>query len=300
MINRFPGVKLEFVIHKNFALKVGLDRFWAKYTKVGKLENFVYSLADMPWYKPLAGRQYGQKYLQCNNDETQPKFFLRVSVTVANLRNVRKCLLRYANRTGYMFIIHHPTRKAGGGGHDGTLLRWTNAYVASDSSLIPNLTPRHFSPALMPIPPGQPRCDKPPVFIVQGDIERRNLEEINWMLATTEQFSLRVMTRQRNTLWNDSRIEYHLNLPMTEFHEAFQTAAFILPLISSNSKKTFTYFHGRSTSTIPYGVHFQLSFVADIHVRDAFGAAFSGTHAGPAIKHYWHEGNANSFLTSFR
>jgi hypothetical protein len=288
-------------VNKKYAGIVGLDKFWGKYAREGSIKDFSYTLADMPWYQPLAGRQFGKRNLECHSDKSHPKFFLRVSVTVANLKKVDDCLSSYANQSDYMFIIHHPTKRAGGGGHDGNLIPWTNAYVASTARVVHELTPRHFSPALMPIPRGDPKskCLTQPVFIVQGDIERRNLQELEWMLSTPEEFIIRIMTRSRpdSINWTDARVQWELDRPMVEFHEAFQSASYMLPLISPQSRKTFTYFHGRSTSSIAYGAHFGLGFLAHRSVSRAFKPEFDNE---PTLKHYWHCCDELSFLMAFR
>lgn len=151
-----PEKNITFVIQSHFGKTEGLFDLFQKYGNRGIINPFNYRFEEMNWYKPLAGREL--KKLICNSDNGQKKFWLRVVVTIANLHGVKSCLLPYANSSKYMFIIHHPTKHSGGGGFDGSIISWTNSYIASNATLISNLSPRHFSPSLLPVPPKHPNC----------------------------------------------------------------------------------------------------------------------------------------------
>jgi hypothetical protein len=282
---------ITFVIETDFAITEGLFELYSKYGKIGSINPFYFRFEKIPWYTPLAGREH--RTLLCNSDSLHSKYWLRVVVTVANLPGVSKCLAPYANSSSYLFIIHHPTSRSGGGGHDGSLLPWSNAYVASNASPIYKLTDRHFSPALLPLSPGRPNCSQPPIFIIQGDPERRNFMEAHWMLETRHNFTLRIMNRYLIRSFNDSRVQYIENSSLLHFHEAFLDAAFLLPLIAPSVGRTRSYFHGRSTSSVAFGAHFRLRFLSHAAVESTFHHEFK------SWTHYWHNGSKVGFLKAF-
>ena len=288
VLELYPVNNITFVMEVGFAKEEGLVELFHKYGATGPINPFYYRFEEMFWYKPLAGREF--KKLICNKDNTKSKYWLRVIVTIANLNGVDKCLLSYANSSKYMFIIHHPTKRSGGGGFDGSIISWNNSYIASNATIISDLSPRHFSPSLMPLLPGRPNCHTPPVFIVQGDPERRNFVEIDWLLETNYSFTVRIMNRVLLRKFSDSRVEYLENISLLKFHELFLDAAFILPLISPSYGKTRSYFYGRSTSSIAFGTHFRLRFLSHIAVESTFHYEFK------SFIHYWHDGRKSSFL----
>lgn len=286
-----PSQNITFVIHEDFARSEGLDELYRKYGPTGPINPFYFRFDKIPFYTPLAGRE--QRRLLCNSDSLHPKYWLRVVVTVANLPGVSRCLAPYANSSSYLFIIHHPTYRSGGGGHDGLLLSWSNAYVASNALPIYKLTSRHFSPALLPLSPGRPNCSQPPIFIIQGDPERRNFLEVNWMLETPQRFILRIMNRYLVRTIIDHRVQYIENSSLSFFHETFLDAAFLLPLISPLVGRTRSYFYGRSTSSVAFGAHFRLRFLSHTAVKSTFHNELKSWN------HYWHDGSRASFLKAF-
>lgn len=287
-----PSFNITFVINQEYSRQQGLDKLYDKYGRHGPINPFYYRFEEMPWYLPLAGREY--KRLLCNSDENHPKFWLRAVITIANLPGVYNCLYPYANLSNYLFIIHHPTKKSGGGGYDGHILSWTNAYVASNSIPVLQVTGRKFSPALLPLQPIPPNCNKPPIFICQGDPQRRNFAEIEWMLETDHSFLLKLMNRYLARRFNDTRVQHIENSSLLTFHESFLGSAFILPLISPMIEKTRSYFYGRSTSSIAFGVHFHLRFLSHIAVESVFH------HELTSRTHYWHDGRKPNFLKVLR
>jgi hypothetical protein len=287
-----PSNNITYVINQEFAAREGLDELFLKYGDMGSIHPFYYRFDKMPWYAPLAGRE--SRRLICHSDATHRKYWLRAIVTIANLPGVDKCLLPYANSSSFLFIIHHPTERSGGGGHDGSILSWSNSYVASNATLVSDLTNRHFSPALLPLAPSRPHCKQPPIFIVQGDPARRNFMEVNWMLATNYSFTIKLMNRYLVHNINDQRIHYIENSSLLIFHETFLHAAFILPLISPSLGRTRSYFYGRSTSSVAFGVHFRLRFLTHVALESTFHTEFK------SWTHYWHDGSQQSFLRSLK
>jgi hypothetical protein len=287
-----PTQNITFVIHEDFARNEGLVELYHKYGQTGPINPFYFRFDQILSYTPLAGREH--QTLLCHPDFLSPKYWMRVVVTVANLPGVSECLAPYANSSSYLFIIHHPTSRSGGGGHDGSLLPWRNAYVASNAAPIYELTSRHFSPALLPLSPGRPNCSQPPIFIIQGDPERRNFMEVKWMLETEHPFTLRIMNRYLVRTFNDHRVQYIENSTLLYFHEAFLDAAFLLPLIAPSVGRTRSYFHGRSTSSVAFAAHFRLRFLAHAAVNATFH------HELKSWTHYWHNGSKASFLKAFR
>jgi hypothetical protein len=292
VVQLHPSHNITFVINQEFAMSEGLDQLFLAYGARGAIQPFNYRFDKMPWYTPLAGREY--RRLVCHSDATHRKYWLRVIVTIANLPGVDQCLLPYANSSNYIFIIHHPTERSGGGGHDGSIRSWSNAYVASNATMITDLTHRHFSPALLPLQPSVPDCNQPPIFIVQGDPQRRNFIELNWMLATNYSFTIKLMNRYLVRSFKDQRLLYLENSTLLVFHETFLDAAFILPLIAPSYGKTRSYFHGRSTSSIAFGIHFRLRFLSHVALESTFHSEFR------SWTHYWHDGRPSSFLQSLR
>jgi hypothetical protein len=97
-------------------------------------------------------------------------FDMHVQVTVGNFMHVG-CMPLYVDDPRYLIIMHHAEE-----GNLHTLLaNFRNSYVASGGEGVAKLTQRHFLPSLMPIEATPPNCGAPPVFIVQGGLERRNL-----------------------------------------------------------------------------------------------------------------------------
>lgn len=282
--NMYPLYNITFVIYRNYGYQLELNKLYDKYAKSGPIQPFYYRFDEMPWYKPLAGflKKKNSMSLICNSDKNQKKYWLRVVVTMPKLPGLAKCLAPYANSSKYLFLIHHPTPLSGQGGADGELITWDNAYVASNATTILPLTSRHFSPILMPVPPVPPNCHGPPIFISQGRIGVRTTEEIKWMLETPYNFTIKLMGHTLRRSTNDTRVKYIENSTFVAFHEEFLGAAFLLPLISPTDERTQSYFHGRGSSNLAFGIHFRLRLLSHIAVESAFHNELRSWN------HYWY------------
>ena len=56
----------------------------------------------------------------------------------------------------------------------------------TDATVAKQGTPRTFTPSEMPVKAVDPDCGAPPVFVVQGALERRLKEQLAWVLRQVE------------------------------------------------------------------------------------------------------------------
>lgn len=268
---------IKFTVDYSFANSTGLIPFWQKYWNSSVLgsSGHTYEFRKMLSFLP-----------KCKLTQNS-SFDLVVFVTQVRNFTTVDCLRKYENNSKFLMIVHHPERTD----PLSQLVPWTNTYVASDNNYIMMVTPRHFSPSIMPLPHGIPNCNKNPIFIVQGELspDRRVIEELSSYLQMSEEykFIVRILTKTKNSNLTDphNRIEYHQSLPMVDYHENFLDASFLLPLISPDVDGTRHYFQGHPTSSIAYAAHFHLRVIghkAIFHsyhheLRDNIGYQHNGT-----------------------
>ena len=291
-----PGRNITFIVSNTFAEKSGLKRFWQKYVTMESLAG-----AQVQWqpldhfYQPIL------RYKRCFKDNATAHaihYDLRVIVTsvVHADANFSKCCAIYANNSRYMFIIHRPHE----GDQRAAALSWNNSFVASQAEANRRAIEKErlFTPHRMPLSPSPPDCSQRPVAVVQGGMNRRELIELEWLLRHTPKWNvtIRVLTKRElsNKITKDGRIDFRRSLDMTEFHEAFLGASFILPLIMPGKGQSSEYLQGHPTSTIAYSLHFGLRVIAHEVVFDAYRYDLQGQII------YLHEGNEVSFSFAMR
>ena len=163
--------------------------------------------------------------------------------------------------------------------------------MATDAAVAKQGTPRTFTPSEMPVKAVDPDCGAPPVFVVQGALERRLKEQLAWVLLDggsnggnneggnneggNKGVTLRILTRSSiEGLFSDEQrkrhVDYRQNMGMTEYAEAPLGAAFLLTLISPDVESTAHYFRGHPTSSIAYAVNYGLHVVGRRELRGAY------------------------------
>ncbi|CAE7843458.1 unnamed protein product, partial [Symbiodinium microadriaticum] len=246
--------QVVFLISEWFGEASGLRVFWSKYVTKNSLPAEIRWVPMQNYYEQIV-----QRY-SCGKDSTTAAnlhYDLRVIVTsIASTTNFLKCASPYANNSRYIFVIHRPHNPL----QRVAALYWNNSYVASQSTANLQHIPldRLFTPSLMPIGSTPPRCSERPVAIIQGGIAtRRILTELLWLLDHIPVINITIRILSLEKLPNaisvdDDRIDFRQKLAMTEFHESFQGAAFILPLIFPGGNATASYLQGHPTSSIAY------------------------------------------------
>lgn len=288
VINLYPESYCRFIVDQRFGERTGLKEFWDTYAKEGPIENFSYNFVEIENYRPLHD-QYTNKREVCNPDNITTYFDLRVVVTTPRLNISIFCLTDYVENPKYLFILHHPEYL------ERDMVKYSNAYIASNSLIARQLSPRTFSPDLFPIQQKPPNCNLPPVFIAQGDISsRRYVTELFWLLNLDQgnlNITIRILTKadKPSFLLNDPRVEYYQNLNMTLFHEKFIHSSFLLLLISPNYRTTKSYLSGHPSSNIAYGKTFNLQFIGHQDVYSAYRTELSITDG------YWYDGTHDDF-----
>jgi hypothetical protein len=296
------SVTVMFLISHSFAMKSGLKVFWERY-QAGRTLGAELKWVDLDsYYKPIMDNEG-----VCGSDEATKatlQYDLRVVVTIpaSRARMIKTCFTPYANRSDHMIVIHRPHQPE----HRQVATEWNNSFIATQASAIGKFisAERLFTPSLMPIPPAPPDCSSArPVVMVQGAVATKRVRtELLWLLAPKYDFNVtvRILTRQDPPLdlleyMADERMEYRMGLDMVGFHEAFLGAAFILPLIMpGNLTITKSYVNGHPTSSIAYGMHFQLRFISHRIVYKAYKVEMLGRTS------YWHDGSETDFVASVR
>eukprot|EP01035_Chromulina_nebulosa_P028360 gene28360-37422_t len=290
-----PAVSIVFLVTAAFANHSGIDELWHRYAVTsGNIPQFSYEIIDVPEYSPVSS------WRDCSDESSmrlRMKYHLRVIVTLPKLYN---CMVPFANDSTHLMIIHHLDPPSSITHWHWKLVGWSNVYIASNLREVAKLTDRHFTPSLLPLPRGSPVHDSVPVFIVQGDLLRRDITELEWLLTERPALNISVRILTRSALppvlsdMNDSRIDYRNNLNTTEFHEAFIGAHFMLPLIGIGHNVTSRYLHLHPTSSIAFGVHFRLHFVMHEAVFHAYEEDLQG---GPTL--YLHDGSQEQAIIQF-
>jgi hypothetical protein len=277
---------ITFVVDRNFAKVTDLISFWDKYWNSSELYSLGHKY-EFKWQKSILRK--------CEKaDNVTNEFALVVFVTQPISESFVKCLSNYQNNSKFLNIVHHPESHS----PLAQIVHWNNTYVASDNEKILNLTPRHFSPSLMPLSVSTPNCQKNPIFIVQGGLEsyRRNLEELKWYLDMSDKykFTVRIMTRSPYPNITDTyhRIEHLQHQPMVKFHEGFLDGAVLLPLISPDFGPTRHYFQGHPTSNIAYASHFNLRVVGHRGILNSYKYELRNNIG------YWHNGTKESAIVA--
>jgi hypothetical protein len=186
------------------------------------------------------------------------------------------CVSSFRNDERFAFILHYAIPE---------LLPWTNVFPATNAAAVRKRSPRAFTPSEMPVSRAPPECGKPPVFVAQGSMGRRLVEQLTWLLesgdlgrgggaggkssGSRDDFTLRILTRSGlDGIVKDHKkaqirkhIDHRQNLGMLDYAEAPLGAAFMLPLISPDFKGTSHYFHGHPTSNIAFAVNYGLHVV---------------------------------------
>ena len=286
-------LRVVFLISESFGEKSGLRAFWSKYVSSHELPAVVRWVPMDDYYQAIVKRQ------GCGRDSTVAAhlhYDLRVIVTsTSSNKKFMTCTLPYANNTRHIFVIHRPQSPL----QRPAALYWNNSYVASQSMANIRCIPpeRLFTPSVMPIAPTPPDCSKRPVAIVQGGIAtRRVVTELIWLLKHTPTINITIRILSRQDLpsvlpADDDRIDFRKQLTMTEFHEAFLGAAFIMPLIFPGVNATESYLQGHPTSSVAYGLHFRLRFIGHHIVHTAYAAEMKGR------LNYWHKGTVTEFIS---
>jgi hypothetical protein len=295
-----PGRRIRLYLYREFARRSGLDDIWGRHWNAdyaGLRNSVSYEFVDN--YTPLYRISNGigiVSTMECF--DVVHDYDLWVLATVRMYKEAVDCLQRYANSSKFMFIVHHAEK---GSQHE-PMLSWNNAYVCSNASTVRQLTPRHFSPAVMPFPRARAACGLPPVFIVQGSLAtgRRVLSELKWLLRMPPeyQFRVRILTRawpeELGVEDHHGRLEVLLDLNATRYHEQFLDAAFLLPLISPARRATAHYFKGHPTSSIAYASHFNISVIGHHQIAREYDMELSG------MQGYYHSGDRHDFAEKVR
>ena len=304
-----PLHDITFYISDKFGQTSGIDKLWGKYAETGPIRNLKYEIAFL--------HEYADLDVACNRESitTSPYmlrrneqgvwgnifFDMHVQVTVQD-HNHFGCMPLYQDDPRYMIIMHHAEGVAlESNGHQHFLMSsFRNAFVASGSETIKNLTQRHFVSSLMPILPTNPICSAPPVFVVQGSLSRRNMTELKVLFDIAPPLNFLVKVRSKSKMpfeWftNDKkRGDFVAHADMTAFHEMFVGAAFILPLIpGAGDGDPRGYLHNHPTSSIAYAANFGLRVVGHKDVPAAYPEALGGR-----LGHY-HDGTDESVSGAF-
>jgi hypothetical protein len=114
-----------------------------------------------------------------------------------------------------------------------------------------------------------------PIYIIQGNLsdERRNFKLLKLLLEQTYEFDFKVKILGRGKL-NDRFNKYEnklllrYNLDFIDYHKEFLGCYSIIPLIS---KKTHPqYYTNKLTSSINYGLAYNLNFLLDRDLQDIY------------------------------
>jgi len=286
----FNTSQITYLIYSDYAEKLGLRKFWEKYWQEGPLKQFKYE-----WTHMNVPSIY---FHRCMNPVTRfDQFDVRI---VATMRNIQKapidsCLNKYQNSPRLYFIIHHAEAHLA----DRAIV-WENMYIASNAREISKVSPRHFTPDAMPIQPKEPSCHLKPIVIIQGELTKRYLPELFYILDANPKFNItiRILTKSDANLLKskarDKRIEFHKNLDMTSYHEKFLGGSFVLPLISSaNTSFSYGYLKGHPTSSITYAKHFRIPIIGLNKIVEAYPNDINITNG------YWHDGSIGGILSTF-
>lgn len=133
-------------------------------------------------------------------------------------------------------------------------------------------------PSEFPYPETKPNFQKPPIFLIQGNIQskRRNYRSLipvlehysitnsqpNTSVKPTIQFKIMILGRGNLPEYlqpYQNQIILKPNLNDHEYHQAIQEATFILPLVDHTYQHK--YFKKKLTSSMTYGIGFGLRFV---------------------------------------
>ena len=274
-----PLHDVTFYVHENFAQASGIGAFWGKYAKTGPIRDLKYKIVTLYNYTSLDHA--------CNRESIlSGPFFLKtagkkvvdevhmdmhVQVTIHDHKSFG-CLPLYVDDPRYVMIMHH----AETGTLHYKLSQFRNVFIASGSAAVKLITENHFTPSLMPMRPNPPNCDKPPLFMVQGSIGRRNLTELKVLFDMEPQQKFHVSVRSKTALtaeWfmTDDRGDFLQHTNMTTFHESFKGAAFILPLIpGAGDGDPRGYLHNHPTSSIAYAANFGMRIVGHKNIPVAY------------------------------
>jgi hypothetical protein len=143
-----------------------------------------------------------------------------------------------------------------------------------------------------------------PVVIVQGEISarRRDLSELQTILETGGlDIYVKVLTRSRPRLswvkretWRGQWIQ-HAN--MTNYHKAFQGAAFLLAGMNPNVERQKYYFMGHPSSNIAYALHFGLQIIGHEAIPKEY-LALNTPFSGGEPAGFWHNGSKSSIVNA--
>ena len=280
-----PKHDITFYISALFSTAArGLEPFWDKYRDQGPIRDFKYkmvTLMDHPSLELVCNRTHGwsQPYVVDNATNEDLHFHMRVHVTIYNTRSV-SCVPVYTDDPHYIFIVHHAEQER----PHHLLSAMRNVYFATDSEGVKKITNNHFTPSLMPIAATPPDCTQPPLFIIQGGLNRRNLSEVESVLKDASlNVRVRVVSLSKPPAWmtKDKRVSVVKDTDMTVFHEQFVGAAFILPLIvgADDGSDPEGYLHDHPTSNIAYSAHFELRVVGHTALLDAYPSVLQGRRA---------------------
>jgi hypothetical protein len=123
-----------------------------------------------------------------------------------------------------------------------------------------------------------PYCDnvKPaelPIFVIQGDIKRRDLDILKIILEGSYDYDYRIKILGRTRLpsefdkYSDKLIlKYDLNF--IDYHSEFLDCYCILPLITKDTRPE--YYSKKLTSSIIYGLAYNLHFLIDKDLQDIY------------------------------
>jgi hypothetical protein len=103
-----------------------------------------------------------------------------------------------------------------------------------------------------------------PIYIIQGDFSRRNLNLIDLIcnIKTDFKFKIKLLGRGiSNLVPIKDKLEIYENLPFIEYHKHFTNAYCLIPCV--NKLQFPRYYKDKLTSSIHYGIGYNLHFLIE-------------------------------------
>ena len=112
-----------------------------------------------------------------------------------------------------------------------------------------------------------------PIYIIQGDIRRRNISLLTTILDRTYKYDFIIKLLNRNGTCDSlekykTKIVYKTNLDFINYHKEFLNAYCILPLITKQSHPA--YYKYKLTSTINYALGYNIKCLIDKDLQDIY------------------------------
>jgi hypothetical protein len=168
----------------------------------------------------------------------------------------------------FVLVTHHMEMKS-------PIYMWQNVLCLSNSRAAQKRCSWTLTPSYMPIPIQLPNYCEPPVFIIQGALERRFVKELEYILEIQPHLNItvKILSNQSpvpNVIKGDSRVFLGEFRDTIHYMEALWGASILLPLIHPAHDRWTKYLSGHPTSTIAYSIHFQIPMIAHFAVKEEY------------------------------